>query len=464
MSCCPLFFWGLFFLFGVAAAIWKSALVLLPLALVLTLTKRRGQACFLSLVGFCYTFLILPPTLDEPLFCRGHFIATSITPSFTPFQRSVSLKGTLTRFEDLKQIPCTLYTKSLPKSGSSWIIEGKLEQKNEAHYTFKPAKGSRWLAVDAPRSLVRIRYEMKERVRRFFHRRYGNTKVGHFFTSMATGDTDDRLLSMEFQKLGLSHILAISGFHFALIALLVGLILRSFFSPRVAYFSLIAFLTLYFLFLGPTPSILRAYVMIILYLTSHLLRRKAEGLNLLGGALLIELMLNPLSVTRVGFQLSYLATFGILAFYRPFAGAVSKFLPRRPLHEVSEMKLLDKHGFLLSSALREAIALNGAVHLTTLPLLFFTFGSFPLLSLPYNLLFPPLFSLSLLLLPIGLLFPPIGTLNTLFTKWILGLIAHPPELLNFKLYTPTFPTWLLTLFLTLLICFGLTTRRRSSYN
>ena len=173
--------------------------------------------------------------------------------------------------------------------------------------------------------------------------------------------------------------------------------------------------------------------------------------------MLLELLLHPLSLTEVGFQLSYLATFGILVFYRLFNQLFQSFLPKRTFYEAKKLSLIDKHGYLLSNAIRAGLALNFSVHIITLPVVLYTFHLFPLLSLPYNLIFPPLLGLSLLLIPLGILCPPLAYLNAKYTGFLLKLIANPPEILNFKIHAPSFSMMIPILIVTALGIFGLTT-------
>lgn len=460
----PILFWSLHFLIGCGFALHPHWIYLLPLILLATLSKRKLQGWVFLIAGiaFCQVQSTLPT--DPELTGQGTFSLESIQPAQSPFKRSYSLKGTLKTFESegkcYRNIPCTIIQNSPPKSGTKWILQGTLEKKGR--FLFKPDRKIPWQEITAPFSLTHSRFQHKQAVRRYFQRAISDKRVSHFFSSIATGDIDDWMLSMEFRKLGLGHILAISGFHFALIAAMLTALLSTFLPPRAAYLILLGLLLLYFIFLGITPSILRAFIMITLYVLGLLLRRRSDPLNLLGFALLVELLINPLTITQIGFQLSFLATLGILLFHPLMVNLLQPLLPKRKFPELKELPLLDQHGSLLTTFIRTALALNLAVHLTTLPAMLFTFHQFPLLSLPYNLFLTPLLGISMMLLPLGILLPPLGKLNALYTGWLLKLISNPPELLNFKIFVNSI-SFTTVIALTSIICaIGLTKRWKTS--
>ena len=432
MNKSPILFWALHFLIGCGWALYPHWIYLLPLITLSFLSKQKLQALAFVLVGFLFTTYQCPKLDFEELQGEGIFCLTSIHPSQSPFSRAIALKGTFKTFQSNKavyhNIPCTTFQNHLPPEGDRWFLKGRLQKKGSV--IFKPQKNVPWTELSSPVSLARWRFQAKNDLRKFFQAKIADKKAAHFFSSMATGDPDDRLLSMEFRKVGLSHLLAISGFHFALMAALIHWILHLFMNKKSARIALLVILSFYFMFLGVTPSILRAFIMITLYIIGRLLHRKIDILNLLGVALLVELIGNPRILTHVGFQLSFLATLGILLFYPFFNHFFERFFPKRSLSEVLKWPQRDQYGYLISSGIRQALALSFAVQCATLPALLFLFHSFSFLSFPYNLIFPPLFSLSLLLLPLSLLIPPLRLLNEHFTSWLLRLLASPPELLN----------------------------------
>jgi competence protein ComEC len=131
------------------------------------------------------------------------------------------------------------------------------------------------------------------------------------------------LLSKEvksiFREAGAAHLLAISGLHMSLVSLILFYILKFFnikFRPRLAIS--ILFLLLYTFLIGPKPATLRAGIMYSVFGVSLLMKRRVCPLNSLGLAGLISLFINPLWISDIGFQLSFMAVFGIIFGYRFF--------------------------------------------------------------------------------------------------------------------------------------------------
>lgn len=455
----PLLYWALFFLIGCAFILYPHWIYLVPFFGLLLLTKRKGQAFIFVVAGAGYTLFRYPSTVEKEVEGRGIFHVEKIQPVASAFQRSYALKGRFLCFETadktLYSLPCTVLQKKIPEQGTRFLLEGKFFDQR-----FKPSKKNLWTPLQAPFSLTRWRFENKQKFRRYFQKTIKNKRVSHFFATLATGDIDDRLLAMEFRKVGLGHILAISGFHFALVAAFFGLFLRFCFPEKIALSLLLGFLGIYYLFLGFTPSILRAFIMIAFYIVGRLLQRNTDVCNLLGAALLIELMKDPFVVKDVGFQLSFLATLGIFLYYQPMKNLIQKMIPERSYEQVQTFSRKDQHGYLLLNAIRNGVSLNLAVHLVTLPVVLAIFHSFPLLSFVYNLFFPPLLGISMLLLPFGLFLPPVGRFNEIFTDFLLQMVANPPELIHFQIFSTniSFPT--LISFLSTILLFGLNKREK----
>lgn len=435
----PAFYFSLYFTLGVATALKSHWIYFLPLFSLFIFSKWRWQGISVFFIAYGYTYFTQPhfPNLNEAVYGKGKFILKTISPSQTPFQHGFSMKGILREFNGdgvcFSSLPCTIFLdqkRGIP-NGNSWNIEGTLSQKSTFYFIFKPNKKMPWEILDVGFSWTRWRFVQKEKIRHFFHHRIKDKPVAHFFSILATGDIDDLLLATEFQKLGLGHILAISGLHFALIALVISKIFRWFFSPTITLIMLFICLTFYCFFLGGSPSILRAFTMISLWICSLIIKREGNGLNYLGIALFLELIIHPLSLIHLGFQLTFSATLGIFLYYSFFHSLFEKLLPKRTFHTLSLFSKIEQHIYLFLHAMRAALSLNAAVTFMTLFILLYLFPSFPVLSLVYNLFIPSLLMISMLCIPLGLLIPPLENLNIYFTKFLLRLISNPPEIINY---------------------------------
>lgn len=133
---------------------------------------------------------------------------------------------------------------------------------------------------------------------------------------------DKSLLDTEtknaFTNTGAMHILAVSGMH---IGLLLYLFLAVFgFFPRLltkkqATILIVLFLWIYALITGFSASVIRAVLMFSILALSQISSRQHDSMNTLFLSAFILLLLNPLYILDIGFQLSYLAMIGIFLFY-----------------------------------------------------------------------------------------------------------------------------------------------------
>jgi competence protein ComEC len=441
-SSAPALFYGILFLIGTTFALCFHYAYFIPLVLCLYSNRQKLLTGLLAcLAGWILALLAysLPDLKEEGIDGTGTFQVESVSYSQSPFQRSVHFKGLLQEFSSehasFKNIPCRIYfrdNKPRPVGSTDLKVTGKLLPKGHHHYVLKVKS---WETTPTSR-LAEWRFELKNKLRLHLSRHFTDTKSRAFLLSMLTGDIDDRLLALEFNRLGILHLLGISGFQFALLAFLLGSVFRLFLPYKIASILLIVFLTAYAFALGDSPPIERAWIGISLYLAAHLAGYRISALNALGIALIWQLAKDPLLIFHLGFQFSFLCTAAILVTYPVFRSWLTRFFPQRSFRDIIQMPLLEQHGHLLSFFCRETLALNGAIHLVTLPLIFFHFHKFPVLSLLYNLFLPAAVSIVYLLLVIGVALPVVGPwihiLNKHLTNLILKVATHPPALYDFQ--------------------------------
>lgn len=112
---------------------------------------------------------------------------------------------------------------------------------------------------------------------------------------------------------GLLHILAASGMNVAIIYGIWFFILRKLrISFNITASSGIFVIIFYALMTGLGPSVIRAAIMLIFVLLGKLIDRDAHSISLLSFVALLMLIYNPAYINDVGFQLSFLVTFGLL--------------------------------------------------------------------------------------------------------------------------------------------------------
>jgi len=142
-----------------------------------------------------------------------------------------------------------------------------------------------------------------------------DTEVGGLLSALLIGDKTNlsKQLSLDFQRIGVSHILALSGMHLAIITLFLSFLLSVFgLGKRTVKIILLFFIPAYIILTGASPSILRAGIMILISTLLFLNKRKSDALTTLLFTVFLIVLLEPFTVFSVSLWLSALATFGIL--------------------------------------------------------------------------------------------------------------------------------------------------------
>ncbi len=484
----PALFYGLAVLTGASAALSGYSVVLAPVAaflLLLILSLFSGASkltfrCLLSLLlGFCtflYALQSTPPSLpEEGVTGDAEIEFYTFSQKKTPIGVRWIGSGLVSRFtteegESYKDLSTSLQlsgedTAFLPPIESKWKVRGKiLPTSKDGFYIFKPIAKARWerIGSSCKGRLGQARMEVKRRITDYIENAMGHTQSAHFLGGMLTGEMNDIFLNHHLGRFGLQHILAISGFHFSLLASAFAFILLLFIPYRKLPLCMIVLLTGYFLLLGASPSILRAWLTIFLGSMAALLHQRSAGLNLLGASMIATVLYDPLSIHQLGFQCSFGITCAILLFVRPFENILERCFPSRDLSVTSRWSPYTQHLYIASSWIRMSIALNIAVNMAALPILLFHTQTFPLFSLLYNLFFPFLVGISMLLLMISTfmhaVFGELGGilhhLNSHLTDHILGLATHAPHSLDVVWRLPEIPSSFFTALLTAIFAIG----------
>jgi competence protein ComEC len=148
--------------------------------------------------------------------------------------------------------------------------------------------------------------------------------------AMVLGDRSeiDAATTEAFKASGTYHVLALSGAQVALLAALLASGLRRLRTgPWIETGATTLAIFAYAGFVGGDVPIARAAIMAAAVLLGRALEVDSDASNLLGFAAIVLLAFQPSSASDVGFQLSFGATLGILAFVAP----LTRGLPRLPL-------------------------------------------------------------------------------------------------------------------------------------
>ena len=184
----------------------------------------------------------------------------------------------------------------------------------------------------------------------------------------------DRETVEDFSKSGLVHILAISGSHMAIIFWLILLLLKPIFPANFRNVPIVIsliFIWLFAIFIDFGSSVIRSCIMISAYYFYVLLQRKPDLLHAMAISGLAILIFDTNQLFDVGFQLSFIAVFGIFWLNEP----ILKYLPK-PKNNVQN--------FLVN-----VVSISIAAQLATLPLVIYYFHQYSLISVIANLVVIP---------------------------------------------------------------------------
>ena len=223
--------------------------------------------------------------------------------------------------------------------------------------------------------------------------------------ALVMGETQDLPGSTvgAFRDGGVAHIVAISGLQVGLVAGLLGSFARRAGASLAARDTLVLLATaLFAVFAGGRPPVVRAALMIGLYLMARLLGRPTSAAHVLGFAAAVLLAADPANLFDVGFLLTFAAVFGLAAFGVPAARA------------------LRRTG--LPALVADALGATAGAELAVLPVQLFVFNAVPAVALLSNPFVVPLSSLflflGLLLFPLLLLSPSTASLAILPLRFL----------------------------------------------
>jgi competence protein ComEC len=474
----PALLYSLAFLLGCFIALNFSWLLLFPILLLFysrvpfssSIWSRFLLAAAMLCAGCLYVkaHYSLPKLPPQGIYGTAHLEVDSLSVSTTHFGKFWVYKGSIRTFMPKHadsaiskgyNIPYRLAVPTVsdvehPPADKEYRLQGILKE-HQGTYSFSVKKNESWTPVPKTNSFAETRFHAKQAVSKYIHQHVKDPLAATFLSGIAIGEFDDRRMSYEFGRFGLLHILAISGFHFSIITFILSLPLGLMLSRKKMAASLIFILTTYFVFLGNSPSIARAWIAIMITLAGYLLEKKGNGLNSLGIAMLAILIYNPLLCRNIGFQFSFLATAAILMLFPGIDRWIQKIFPKRQLSQMVTMNKLEQHGYFLLSCCRQALALTCAVNIATLPLVLYYFQKFSLMSFLYNLFVPLMVSFSMLFLIVGsiasLVCAPAGQLihdlNSLYTRFVLNSMYNMPATVDWMVRMQEFPLIVLVLHL-----------------
>lgn len=255
-------------------------------------------------------------------------------------------------------------------------------------------------------------FELKEGIISNFQRILSQEKAA-FLAGITLGERAEfsKELKEAMKRSGTTHLVALSGYNISIIAWTVASLLGSFLSRRWSFILSIFVIIGFVLMTGAEASVVRAAIMGTILLVAKQVGRVYSLRNAIIIAAFLMVLANP-RVLRfdVGFQLSFLALFGI-AYLAP---AIQRFFKFDRSLELSSLKGI----FLETLSAQLAVA----------PLLILYFGNFSLVALLTNVL---ILSLIPLTMALGFIIGAVGFIS-FSISFVLGWFLNP--LLIYELF------------------------------
>lgn len=163
---------------------------------------------------------------------------------------------------------------------------------------------------------LRLRQRLVEKFKQHMHRPEAIAVASTLILGYKADLSNDVLQA--YSKTGTIHVLSVSGAHVAIVFILLeflfGFLNRFKYGKTIKAILIITLIWYYALLSGFSPAVCRAAVMISMVIIGKTYSRAISTLNILAVSAFFLLLYDPLFITDVGFQLSYLAVAGLIIF------------------------------------------------------------------------------------------------------------------------------------------------------
>ena len=220
----------------------------------------------------------------------------SLSEEFVP-GTLVSFRATLSKFEDFSDIDATAF----------YFSKGICSDTTDVSDLTYIGKGT----VPISTQLDFLRVQLSVRAEKFT-----SDKTRSLFIALFLGERDllDDQIKLDFKRLGITHILALSGSHLTMLSIGISKmlsIIKVKKKPRLVIVSV--FIIAYMVLTGLSVSIVRAGIMFLLSSALFLLKKTKDSVTSLSVSVLIILIISPYAVYDLALWLSALSTLGIVA-------------------------------------------------------------------------------------------------------------------------------------------------------
>lgn len=145
------------------------------------------------------------------------------------------------------------------------------------------------------------------------------------------------ITKQKFESASLSHLLAISGAHFAYIYAFLIFIIKKIKNKKIGIWLTIAGIIFFISLTNYTSSVLRAGIIILIMLFGKILHRRVNSWNSIIVSILIQIIINPYVIFNISAILSYSGVFGILLFQKYVEKMLNKIFNKKNRNIINKL-------------------------------------------------------------------------------------------------------------------------------
>ncbi len=349
-------------------------------------------------------------------------------------------------YGDVLMVSTILEPAAAPANPDAFDNQTYMHRKGLYYTGFVPSYGWQKLTHKEPNPIKAFAHSIQTKLSNIFASSGMNGREYDIIAAILLGDDDtmEPELKAAYASAGVSHLLCVSGMHVGIIFMIVSFLLKPmdlFKGTRIAKAGLLLLIIwLYAHITGLSPSVMRSATMFTFVTIGGLIQRNTNVFHSLLASLWLLLCTNPLLLFEVGFQLSYLAVFGIVLIQPKIAGLYSC------------RTKIGNYFWELSSV-------SVAAQISTFPISVYYFGTFPNYFLLSNL---SAMALSFIVIVTGVVLlafsfvPFLTKLLALVLTWeikalngIIGFVEGLPGAVTHNIYYSIIQVLLLYLFIAL---------------
>ena len=210
-------------------------------------------------------------------------------------------------------------------------------------------------------------------------------ELGGFCSALIFGNKKyvDAGIRLDFSRVGISHLLALSGLHLSIFAQTLDFVLRGFTGKKLRNTIIIIFCFFFAAFTGMSVSVLRAAMMLAFVFGAEMIGEENDPLSALFAAASFIIILNGNTIYDVSFLLSFVSTLGIILLNPAINGLFAYVKKPKKNKALRILHTVCKYFYGI-------FAMTLAASFFTLPITAFTFGEISLIGILSNFIFIPL--------------------------------------------------------------------------